>query len=55
MKEYKVLSPSLDFRNRTQKLEDILNIHAREGCVVNNITPHQHGISYIVFEREKNR
>ena len=55
MKEYKVLSPSLGFRNRSQKLEDILNNHAREGWVVNDITPHQHGISYIIFEREKNR
>lgn len=55
MKEYKVLNPSLGFRNRTEKLEDILNNHAREGWVVNTITSHQHGISYIVLEREKNR
>jgi hypothetical protein len=56
MKEYKVVNPSLGFRNRTQKLEDLLNLHAREGWSVKSIVDNGHGqISMIVFEREKNR
>ena len=37
MKEYKVVTPKLGFRNRSQKYEDLLNQHAREGWVVNTI------------------
>ncbi|WP_431134986.1 DUF4177 domain-containing protein [Psychroserpens mesophilus] len=55
MKEYKVVTPKLGFRNTVEKLEDLLNNHAREGWVVNSIVPNQHTISYIVLERNKNR
>ena len=55
MKEYKVVSPKLGFRKTVEKLEDVLNNHAREGWVVNSIVPNQHLISFIVFERNKNR
>lgn len=55
MKEYKVITPKLGFRNRVQSLEDLLNNNSREGWTLNSIVPHQHGISYIVFERDKNR
>ena len=54
MKEYKVVKPSLGLRNRTQKLQDILNNHAREGWVVNNIVLGEGGYVVIV-ERNKNR
>ncbi|WP_081988171.1 DUF4177 domain-containing protein [Psychroserpens jangbogonensis] len=55
MKEYKVVKPKLGFRNTVEKLEDLINNHAREGWVVNNILPIEHTISYIIFERDKNR
>ena len=54
MKEYKVASPSLGFRNRLQKLEDFINNHAREGWTVKDIVISEN--SYvIIFERDKNR
>lgn len=34
MKEYKVVTPKLGFRKTVEKLEDLLNNHAREGWVV---------------------
>lgn len=56
MKEYKVLSPALGFRNKAKNFEDILNTHSREGWSVNAILTNNHGgINYIIFEREKNR
>jgi|GEM_PF-427635 len=56
MKEYKVINPSLGFRNRTQKLEDLLNTYAREGWKVCSLVDNGHGsVFMIVFEREKNR
>ncbi|MFC4721084.1 DUF4177 domain-containing protein [Geojedonia litorea] len=56
MKEYKVIKPSLGFRKRHEKLEDLINKYAKEGWTLKTITDNQHGgISYIVFEREKNR
>ncbi len=56
MKEYKVVSPSLGFRNRSKKLEDIINKWAIEGWNFITISNNKHGgISFIVFEREKNR
>jgi len=54
MKEYKVASPSLGFRNRGQKLEDFLNMHAREGWIVKEMTPAE-GVYLVIFERDKNR
>jgi len=55
MKEYKVIKPKLGWRNGAEKLEEILNKYAKEGWTVNTITPHEHVILHIVFEREKNR
>ena len=55
MKEYKVIKPSLGFRNMHKKFEDLLNENARDGWALSNVVPHAHGISYIVFERNKNR
>jgi hypothetical protein len=54
MKEYKVVSPSLGFRNRVEKLEDILNNHAREGWIVKDLSVAEGGY-IIIFERDKNR
>ena len=55
MKEYKVVKPSLGFRNTHKKFETLLNEYARDGWSLNSVVPHAHGISYIVFERNKNR
>jgi hypothetical protein len=51
MKEYKVVTPKVGFRNRIQKLEDFINQYAREGWVVNHIDQTWN----IIFERDKNR
>lgn len=56
MKEYKVISPSLGLRKRSEKLEELLNKHALESWDLSTITYSKHwGISFVVFEREKNR
>ena len=55
MKEYKVIKPKFGWKNHTDKLEDILNKYAKEGWRLAEITPNQHIISFIVFERDKNR
>ena len=56
MKEYKVINPSLGFTNRAIKLEDLINKHAIEGWILKTITNNKHGgISFLVFERDKNR
>lgn len=56
MKEYKVLSPNLGFRNRSNKLQEIINSYAIESWTLNTITHNRHGgIAFVVFEREKNR
>ena len=52
MKEYKVVKPSLGFRNRFQHFEDMLNQYAREGWTVQHIGQ---GWTSVVFERDKNR
>jgi len=52
MKEYKVITPKLGFRNRIQNFEDLLNQYAREGWVVKQIAVHW---ETVVFERDKNR
>ena len=55
MKEYKVIKPKLGWRNATEKFEDLLNTHAKQGWTVKNITSNQHLITFVVFERDKNR
>jgi hypothetical protein len=55
MKEYKVIKPKLGWRNATEKFEDLLNTHAKQGWEVNTITFNDHHISFVVFERNKNR
>lgn len=52
MKEYKVTIPKLGFKNRQEKMEDLLNQHAREGWLVNHIGQNW---TNIIFERDKNR
>ncbi len=52
MKEYKVVTLKLGFRNRTKNFEDLLNQYAREGWVLKHIP--QNGIT-MVLERDKNR
>ncbi len=52
MKEYKIVTPKLGFRNRIQNLEDELNQYAREGWEVVNINQTW---TSIVFQRDKNR
>jgi len=56
MKEYKVVNPSLGIINRSEKLEELINKLAKESWILNTITQNRHGgISFVVFEREKNR
>jgi len=56
MKEYKVISPHLGFRKRSEKLEEIINSYAKESWSVNTITNNrQGGLGFVVFERDKNR
>lgn len=55
MKEYKVITPKLGFRNRNQKLEDLLNNYAREGWNVKSLVGSYEGLSFIALERDKNR
>lgn len=52
MKEYKVEIPKLGFTGRQEKMQDLLNQHAREGWIVKHI-----GVEWssIIFERDKNR
>jgi hypothetical protein len=52
MKEYKIVTPKLGFRNRMQNLENELNQYGREGWKVVNINQTW---TSIVFERDKNR
>tara|TARA_R110001606_G_scaffold399054_1_gene580203 strand:+ start:41824 stop:42006 length:183 start_codon:yes stop_codon:yes gene_type:complete len=52
MKEYKIVTPKLGFRNRMQNFEDVLNQYAREGW---NVIKINQTFTTIVFEREKNR
>jgi hypothetical protein len=52
MKEYKIVTPKLGFRNRMKNFEDELNQYAREGWRVVNINQTW---TSIVFERDKNR
>ncbi|WP_299339373.1 DUF4177 domain-containing protein [uncultured Psychroserpens sp.] len=52
MKEYKVVTPKLGFKNRIQKYEDLLNQYAREGWIVKHIGQTS---PMIIFERDKNR
>lgn len=52
MKEYKIVTPKLGFRNRMENFEDVLNQYAREGWSVIKINE---SFTTIIFEREKNR
>ncbi|WP_082106788.1 DUF4177 domain-containing protein [Kordia zhangzhouensis] len=54
MKEYKVVKPSLGWKNRSEKLEEILNNHAKQGWILCNINKNE-GYVQIIFERSKNR
>jgi hypothetical protein len=52
MKEYKVIRPNLGWKNRNEKLEEILNNHAKQGWVLHTAT---NGFLQLIFERSKNR
>lgn len=52
MKEYKVENWKMGLTNNNEKLEDLLNQYAREGCVLRDIAENT---TRIVFERDKNR
>jgi len=52
MKEYKVITLKLGFRNRIQKFEELLNQYAREGWILKEIPTNWNAI---VLERDKNR
>jgi hypothetical protein len=54
MKEYKVLKPNLGWRDRGEKLEEILNNHAKQGWILHTVTKHE-GFIQVIFERSKNR
>lgn len=52
MKEYKVIMLKLGMRNRDQKLQEILNTHAREGWQLKELST---SWTSAVLERDKNR
>lgn len=52
MKEYKVEIPKLGLTRRQEKMQDMLNQHAREGWTVKHVGQ---GWSSVIFERDKNR
>ena len=52
MKEYKVVSWKMGFSKNNERLEDLLNEHARNGWRVIEIAEQS---TRIVFERDKNR
>lgn len=52
MKEYKVVTPKLGFRNRLQNFEDVLNQYSREGWILKDVNQ---SWTSIIFERDKNR
>ena len=52
MKEYKVINWKLGLTKNNERLEDLLNEHARDGWRVMHIAEHN---ARIVFERDKNR
>lgn len=52
MKEYKVISTNLGFSKQEEKLQDLLNQHAREGWILKDI---EQGWSTVILERDKNR
>ena len=55
MKEYRVEKPKLGWKNKAKKLEDFLNTIAKEGWTLHSVNTNQHGITNVVFEREKYR
>ncbi len=54
MKEYKVVKPSLGWKDRSEKLEELLNNHAKQGWELHTVTKHE-GFIQVIFERNKNR
>ena len=55
MKEYRVEKPKLGWKNTAKKLEEFLNLIAKEGWALHTVNTNQHGIINVVFEREKYR
>ena len=52
MKEYKIVSPKNGFIKRGEKIEDLLNKHAREGWELKHVDQH---MMRFILERDKNR
>ena len=52
MKEYKVIRPKLGIGSWNEKMEDLLNKHAREGWILKHVNPN---FSMVILERDKNR
>lgn len=54
MKEYKVVNPKLGWKNRLEKLEDMLNSYAKQGWILHSIN-NLDAYTQVIFERNKNR
>ncbi|PTX59035.1 uncharacterized protein DUF4177 [Kordia periserrulae] len=52
MKEYKVVKPNLGWKSRSEKLEEILKNHAKQGWILHTVTKHE-GFVQIIFERSQ--
>jgi len=52
MKEYKVVKSKLGLGNWNEKIEDLLNKHAREGWELKHA---QQNLTMFILERDKNR
>ncbi len=56
MKEYKVIVPKLGWTNTSEKLEDLLNLHAKQGWELQSVNQNALGeYLNVIFERNKNR
>ena len=52
MKEYKVVNWKMGLTNNNERLEEVLNLHAKTGWKAVHIAEHT---QRVVFERDKNR
>jgi len=52
MKEYKVVKANLGFGSWNEKIEGLLNKHAREGWIFKQFDSN---FSLVILERDKNR
>ncbi len=52
MKEYNVVRIKMGFGNLVEKVETLLNLHARDGWILNKANP---SLTMFILERNKNR